>query len=483
MATLDVQKMRQKGKSDQAIAEYAQIKGLKLSEPISQGAPQSPNIKNASALDRLILSFGTGEGRDKYLQEKGIAPENVNKPGFDLGDITSKAGGLVRDVPGAVAGSIGALLGGSVGAPAGPVGAGIGAITGGAALGAAGQAQGEVARQVLGRGLGINKDVGSGARDLTEQAKSGAVFGALNPILNKGTSGLLSKLAEKPARLMKNALRPTPKEAEAYKKEIADIAQQGYAGTLDGMKKQAQDTLKRTKPIVDAALEKVKNVGVGVEDAILDKISGLEKAAVDAIDPAEATTVKNFFSNLSETIAQKTKGTGKLTVGQIDEMLKAMDANIGKAWTTAKQTGTDITPDTEVRMAVAGIFRQVRNSVLDETAKKAMNQRHVASALLTLATRGAEKRSIPGILSSLILPTIGSVGGVQVGTMMGQPLTGALVGGAVGGALKTATSLPVVKTTIGQLSRPLAAGAKAVAGNETAQSILTNLINQGIFNR
>jgi len=472
---INEQLLREKGLNQQEIDRIKVLKGESTQSPTKEG-------KSASALDRLILSFGTGQGRDQYLQQKGIAPENVNKPGFDLGDVTSKAGGLLRDAGGSVGGAIGIGAGAAAGAGAGLVGAVPGAIAGGAILGGAGQTAGEGLRQVIGKALGVAPEPNSS--EISNQGMTGAVFGALQPVLNKGASGILSRFVEQPGRRMKDALKPSLGEAQSYAKEIAAAAKQGYVGTSKNIQQQAEKVLSKTKPIVDKALGAIAETGIGVEDALVNELSVLEKAAYNAVDKGEVKVVESFFSELAGTIAQKTGNTGKMTVGQVNEMLRAMDDNIGKAWAKAAKVGAEITPDTEIRMKVAGVFRNIVNASLDDAGRKAMEQRHIATVVRQLAIQGMDKKNITSTLSKITLGGIGAFTGALIGKSTGNFYQGAGIGAGLGSAAALMAATPLAQSIRGQLGRPGAFAAKQVLEKipEKARGVLVNLISQGLGN-
>lgn len=448
-----------------------------------ENASQQPEAqKSASALDRLILSFGTGAGRDRYLQEKGISPDNVNKPGLDLGDVTSKAGGLVRSSVGALGTIPGIGLGAIAGAPLGPLGAIGGAIAGGATTGSVGQVQGEALRQAIGGIIGINQGPGEGVQQAKEQFKEGAIGGALTPILSKVGSSALSHRAERPIALIKRALNPTPQEKQAYSKEFAEIVKEGYVGTMKQMQEQAKSKLSQTKPIVEASINKVRKKVVSDGRSVLVKLAELEDEATNAVDKSARKVVSGFFDEFVDTLYKKSSGTGNLTVGTANEMLRAMDRSIGSAFKRAKTVGVDLAPDTEVRMAVANILRDLVNNAIDPVGREAMKSRHTAATLLNLAVKGESKKSVMTTLARLTGPTAGLIGGVAVGNALGNPFTGAAVGSALGTGLATAYTSPLVSSARAQLGRPTAALAgKIVAGSAgPAKDILSNLIIQSL---
>jgi len=209
--------------------------------PIGTQSPQTPDERvYASPLQRMIMSFGDDPGREKYMQERGIT--DINKPGFELGDITGRAGGMQRSMLGLagmmVGGKLGAL-GGSAVAP-GP-GTAVGGFTGGVAGGAAGEMAGERYRQAIGDLLGVYSGEGD-VEELKSAAITGGISSAVTPVAGKLLKGVLGGTT---GTAYKKAFKPALRTIDKYRKQGIDLPKEWADLGVWGTKKQVNLQFRR----------------------------------------------------------------------------------------------------------------------------------------------------------------------------------------------------------------------------------------------
>lgn len=456
MAIFNVQRARQNGLSDVQIQQMVRLTGATPSEPLqgNQAAPQATTgePKRASALDRFKLSFGDAQGREAYLKERGITEENVNKPGFDLGDITSKAGGLLP-----ILGSVGA---GVATAPAAVASAPtvVGPLAIESAAMGAGAAAGEATRQGIGKLLGVRQNT-SQKESVTDIGKEG-VFGLAGPLLNKATIAIgrpiVRHIAKGPVRSFMKALNPSPtlQRSGRFDEKVAEeVMKRGYRGTLDGMKEQAAQVITRDKPIVDTYIQQNADKVIG---KVADMLPRLEKLMTrKQLAGAETKALDNFKKRFMKELAKETGQDDQIKLGTADKFRRAMDEELTKAYKSTL-SGAELPPETEGRQIVANFFRKIVNDSLPAEQREARSAEHYARLMLeALEQRATKKGVFDYATGGLPLSAVGALAGY--GLAGGA---GAVAGGALGRTTAAALQSTPVRTGVSSLLRPVTSAAR-----------------------
>ena len=440
MPTFNVQKAKQAGWDDQKIQTYLSKHPDIQASDVPSTQPGQP--KYASALDRAVLSFGDAQGREQYLQKRGIAPENVNQPGFDAGDITSKAGGLLP----AALGYGGASLGALAGAPTGP-----GALATASAGGLAGGIAGEGLRQGIGQALGVQANPGG-----MEQAKDIGVEGITNAIapgLGKLTAKVGARyLTKQPEKLFRRALKLSRSSIQAMEKKgikVKDLIDLGKFGSLDSLANKADDIVKETQGLKQVLVDKADDV-VNVQPFI-QKLNQAADEALQVGDQARANALNKFRDAYDLQISKATQGTYQMTVKAAEQARKKV----------SKALGNKFLGDAAVKegqRTVQGIYKEAIEGAIPEVA--ALNNRIRTAMELKNLAQAAEKSgaSVLSKATSVIATMIGGYGGYQLGGP--GAVTPAILGTLA--ATMTAQS-PLARTLRAQGIRAVGNVAKKVA--------------------
>ncbi len=370
--------------------------------------------KQATPLERARLSFGDAQGREKFIEERGIT--QVNKPGFDLGDITSKAGGLLP----LLLGTAGAGVGGIAGAPTGP-----GALATASVGGAAGGVAGEQIRQSIGGLLGVQGP--QGAEQRKELVSEGAL-GGLAPGVGKAASiagkailgGTAKKLIQKGLRIPATVLDKFDRQGVDFVDEVVKL---NPIGSKSQVKNQMLKINKQAKGAVDELVE-----------------NSNEKFTSDEI-------IGKVIDATAESVS-KAEGTGNIAKAkQIEEItIKVLEKNLGKNKEISIQAVQTLKKDLQEELGAAGlseagiktaqrdiekIVKELVESRIPEVA--GLNRRTQISRALINSLNKLDNRTAVGLIDAVRSSTpnflAGSLGGVA-GFATGGP-----VGSAIGSAL------------------------------------------------
>lgn len=441
---------------------------------VSPRATAQTEGTQASALDRLRLSFGDARGREAYIREKGLATDEtgtiLQPEGLDAGDITSKIGGLFPML-GSIAGASAAA------APAAAIAAGTGgagAIPGAALVGsgaAVGGAGGEAIRQVLGKVLGTRGELTS--EEAVKDIRNEAALGLLTPIGGKIVSSGLARFATKPIKKMTAAFSPAPSEVLGGMFPAEEFVKRGYAGTLTMMKNKANRVLEQTKPIVNEAKEKLGSKVVATENDIQENLLKI------ADEYRMAGPVREGTEKVLDDLLREFKGKSKITLQMADKARAALDKSIAAdharvARQAAQGQTTDIAGTTLVQKKMADFLRNVVNKSLPEEAAKANRDFYIAKLMQGAVARREVKKGLLSVIGRSVSTGLGSAVGLGAGLSAGQPGIGAMLGGVAGLGISTAGASVPARTVFGQAARIPA----AIAGRASQ----TPQVGQGLFN-
>jgi hypothetical protein len=185
----------------------------------------------------------------------------------------------------------------------------------------------------------------------------------------------------------------------------------------------------------------------------LNKI--LERKLKAGADPGP---VKQFTERMFKQISEMTKGSDELTLGQVDELRRAMDAELSRAYKATAQ-GAELPAETEARQAMVGELRKmIRNHLPDEIAE-ARSAVHHATLLQDSLVARQTKRGLMDLLSGGFLTGVGTLAGFGVAGG-----AGAVAGGALTQAGIRAMQSTPVRTGAAAVSQPLVKGAGKAVG-------------------
>lgn len=448
---------------------------------------QAATTRSAGPLERLMLSFGDAQGREQFLQKRGISEENVNKPGFDLGDITSKAGGLLPSLLGTAGFGAGGLLGAAAGAPTGPGAVGTGAV-GAIAGGTAGEVAGEGLRQSIGQLLGVQAQPGGmeQAQDISSAAKTGAI----SSVLGRYAGPVIGKAIERaPGKLIQRALRPNPtlvtkikttaksfgETSENAYEVMGRFAKRGFWGSRDQMLHQADELITKSKTARDSLIKNsTKKVSV---DPLFEALTKTKATFSKAGDSVAVRKIGAFADDLAKQVSELADDTGKIPVQAAQQFKDAYQTAL-----TSAKFGKTVTGLPEAQKTAKSLFKkQIDESVkgvkeLNEAISDGSFMKNMLSAL-----DGKAASALSDSISRSVLTGLGGGIGSAIGFMSGGPVgigIGGSVGATTGNILSRAlTSIPV-RTTRAQLSRRAGYIIKSPGAKEAGQVLLRLLLQK-----
>lgn len=447
MATFNVDKARKDGLDDATIQRMIQLTGAKPSKSLG-GAKKG---RNATALERLVLSFGDARGREQYIQQKGIgtnAKGDIMQPeGFDLGDITSKAGGLLP-ILGSIGGAVTAL----------PAAAAVGVGTGGLGLpaslaiegaaSAGGAVAGEGARQGIGEMIGVrqNESQAESAKDLAFEGTVGTIAPGVGRATTAVGRPIVRSVGNSAVKAFTKALNPSPTLQRSGRFPAAEFIKRGYRGTVDGMIEQTKQVIAREKPIVDNFIKENSERVIGKVSEVIPKLGKIIDRKLKAA--ADSGPVKQFAKRFFQQVSKMTQGVDELTLGQADELRHAMDAELRRAY-QAVATGAELPAEVEARQAVVKGLREMIRNYLPKEVAEARSAVHHAVLLQDALAQRVTKRGLLDLLGGGLLTGIGTLAGFGVAGG-----AGAVAGGALTQAgIRAAQSTPA-RTGAAALLRP-----------------------------
>lgn len=236
----------------------------------------------ASPLQRAVLSFGDAQGREKYMQEHGLQEGRINKPGLDVGDITSKAGGAFPWIAG--------MLGAVPGATAGSVVPGAGTVVGAGLTAAPAAAAGEGVSQAIGQALGVRDVTEEGGQEESlKDVGEEALLAGIAPGVGKAAVGTgklaLGGLKGGSRQMMRNVVRPSSELLGKYQNQGIDLLEEwtklNVRGSAESVTKQAFNIGRKAHNQVDDILE-ASSKKVPLKDAK----EAITKTAADFADKA-----------------------------------------------------------------------------------------------------------------------------------------------------------------------------------------------------
>lgn len=460
MATFNKEAAIRAGYTEQEIQQFMKAQGI---------APRM-----ATPLERAKLSFGDAAGRDRFIKERNLetdASGTITQPkGFDIGDVTSKAGGILP-LLGNIAGATAAL----------PAAAAVGIGTGGLGLpasaglvglgGGVGAAGGETLSQGIGNLLGVREGV-SGKEVATEGA-IGTLSAAGGEVVSKAIAPALLKTATKSMRL---ALNPAKKTAEKLSGQgtaldeylgtsaanklnyYEEFVKQGYKGTVNQLKTQAQKVIAKVKPVTDKYVAENADTVIGNVDDVVNTLAKIESEVVDGAEKKAAQKVFNDF--VAKLPDLGVKEDGKLTLKAADTLRAALDKATANLYLGTRTPNT--VNKAKLYKLVADVLRKQVNESLPETVRAARFQEHIAYKLFTAASEREFKKGALSVLTRSIVGGLGGAIGIGTGGITGFALAGPMgaatlgpAGGALGGTAGLLTSKalasPVVRTGLSQL--------------------------------
>lgn len=463
MPTFDVQKARRDGLDDATIQRMIQLTGSTPSEPLqATPTPQPPaqtqsQPRYATPGERFRLSFGDAQGREQFMQQRGIQEGMVNKPGLDFGDITSKAGGLLP-ILGAAAGGTAAL---PVAAAFGATGVGVPAAIGIESAGmGVGAAAGEGFRQGIGQLLGVQKNTSP-----TEGAKDVAVetaYGLAGPLVNKATTTLgrpvIRAVKDKAANLFIKSLDPTSRQLRSGAVSIDDAKDwisRGAKGTIKGMTEWAEKLIQTNRPIVNEYIEKSGQGSkvIGSADELLEPLAKLE-SQTKGLPKRMRKAVQAYADDVIDAVGN----VKDITLKQGDEMRYNLDKALTKFYQSTDEAG-EVAIEKQGMLSVSNRLREMVNKNLPENfngqnVREAREAIHSASKLARALWLRETKTSTGDKAAMVGLSALGSLLGFGVAGG-----AGAVAGGALAGVATRLAQQAPVRTGLASMLQPVVSGA------------------------